>query len=227
MFAKWRAQHSHNTLVEKGGPLEVWYGSFGFASARFSSVRFSWVGSLLLLLLLAIWLWGGACCVRLCCCCCHCHWLWLGIVCFAIISTHATTASTTCYRSSFFFSVFFFLYVYNGNMHVSNYGAQKPAKQLQQQLWNNRKLLLIQHHHHRHHRGSEWWTTKCAKCESCSSASSMQKYYSHRKWKYSWGTRAEYKTKGWQKKKKRQPNAFFHLQSTHSWYLGMFLSTAA
>lgn len=28
---------------------------------------------------------------------------------------------------------------------------------------------------------------------------------------------------GKKKKKKRQPNAFFHLQSTHSWYLGFFL----
>lgn len=78
-------------MPTRGSPLAhspfTALGSVGFASARFSSVLFC---------LLAIWLWGGACCVRLCCHCCCCHRLWLGIVCFAIISTHATTAST-CY----------------------------------------------------------------------------------------------------------------------------------
>lgn len=163
-------------------------GSVGFASARFSSVLF--VGYLALgrrllcspllplLLLPPALTWH-------CLLCNHLHprndsfYLLLAVAAAASFST------------------------YNGNMHVSNYGAQKPAKQPQQQLWNNRKLLAADDHHH-HHRRSVWWTTKCEPCADASLLlpspvnAVLQCKYSHRKWKYSW-VHAEYKTKGWQK----------------------------
>lgn len=201
MFAKWRAQHSHNNADKKGVPPLLPHspftalGSVGFASARFSSVLF--VGYLALgrrllcspllplLLLPPALTWH-------CLLCNHLHPRNDSF--YLLLAAAAAAASFS---------------TYNGNMHVSNYGAQKPAKQLQQQLWNNRKLLAAddhQHHHH-HHRCSEWWTTKRAKCEPCADASVplavpanavLQCKYSHRKWKYSW-VHAEYKTKGLQK----------------------------
>lgn len=163
MFAKWRAQHSHN--ADKGVPSPVpfpFYG-FRFGWVRFGSVQFSSV----------CWLFGfGAALVVPAFVAIVVVATGSDLALFALQSSPPTQRqlllATCCLLLAAAAAASFS--TYNGNMHVSNYGAQKPAKQLQQQLWNNRKLLAADDHHH-HHRRSEWWTTKRAKCEPCADAS--------------------------------------------------------